>query len=412
MPGTNPDDRPADPVAEQYERWIYPEACDDLSLLPLTSPEMHFNDLRSLYWAFWPAGPYREDLDILVAGCGSLAAAAYAFLFPKARVWGIDISTASLAQEELLRQKHGLTNLTLGVCRVEDAASLGRQFDFIACHGVLHHMADPAAGLKALGEQIRPDGVIDIMLYAPFGRAGVYMFQELFRLMGLGQEPADLEVVHRALAAVGPQHPLHRYLRLATDLHSPAGMVDTFLHRRDRPFSVRECLELVCQAGLVFQGWHEPGYYFPDSRLGEDSPFRADLERLPEPERWQAVELVDGTIPGHWFYACRPERPAASYRIGFDGASFLDDIPLTRISQASDADPLGNRPAMIARPPIPAIGLAPWQAAVFARIDGRRTVRQCLEAAGLQGDWAAIVAAARDFFRSLWRVGYVLFRRV
>ena len=53
------------------------------------------------------------------------------------------------------------------------AASLGADFDFINAHGVLHHLADPVLGLRALRGVLRLEGVIAVMVYAPYGRAGV-----------------------------------------------------------------------------------------------------------------------------------------------------------------------------------------------------------------------------------------------
>src|SRR6201999_184496 len=115
----------------------------------------------------------------------------------------------------------------------------------ISCHGVLHHLPDPPAGLRALAGVLRRDGVMALMVYARYGRAQVYAFQDLFRLMGLGQTAADLAVVRNVIGSLPGDHPLKNYLRRAEDLNSDAGMVDTFLHRRDRPYSVPECLALV-----------------------------------------------------------------------------------------------------------------------------------------------------------------------
>ncbi len=400
--------RPEDPVARQYERWAYPAPCHDLSTLNFDSPDLRYQNFRKLFPLFWPERPYREDIEILVAGCGTIAAAGYAYLYPKARVVGIDVSSASLAHEEVLKQKHGLARLALQQCRVEDVASLGAAFDFIACQGVLHHLADPVAGLRALGGVLRRDGVIDLMVYAPYARAGVYMFQELFRLMGLGQTPRDVQTVKNALACLGPQHPLRRYLALALDLNTDEGLVDTFLHSRDRAFSVAQCLELVQQAGLVFQGWQDSGLYHAEGRLPRTAPLRAHFDRLDDRRLWQAVELYDGTIPGHWFIACRPDRDPAGYRVQFDDEAFLGYVPILRISQATKADPLRRVPATIARAPFPPFPLDDWQVAVLSRIDGSRSIADCLRAAA--GPGPLDVSRARGLFRSLWRVGYVMFR--
>src|SRR5262249_42950732 len=130
MPDTTADNSSSssaviDPVQEQYERWVYPRRAYDLAALPLTTPVWHYQDLRSLYWLFWPQAAYREDLDILVAGCGSMSAAAQAFLYPQARVVGIDVSRTSLEHTEFLQKKHNLTNLTLRHLRLEEVATLG-----------------------------------------------------------------------------------------------------------------------------------------------------------------------------------------------------------------------------------------------------------------------------------------------
>src|SRR5438105_2396774 len=138
-----PNGCPTDPVQAQYERWVYPPPVNDLTELPLTAPSAHFDDLRTLFSLFWPQASFRDDPDILVAGCGSVSAAAQAFLYPKARVLGIDVSRTSLEHEESLRKKHDLANLTLRHLRLEEVASLGSSFDFIVCYGVLHHLADP-----------------------------------------------------------------------------------------------------------------------------------------------------------------------------------------------------------------------------------------------------------------------------
>lgn len=44
---------------------------------------------------------------------------------------------------------------------------------------------------------------------------------------------------------------------------SDGALVDTFLHARQRSYTVEECLELVGAAGLTFQGWLRNSPYYP-----------------------------------------------------------------------------------------------------------------------------------------------------
>jgi len=395
-------------VARQYEHWCYPAPLETLDVPQVTAPESKFQELRHGYRRFWPRGPYREDLRILVAGCGTYAAAAYAYLYPRSQVTGIDISAASLAHSDRLRQRHGLKNLTLRRQPIEELSAERQSYDFISCHGVLHHMADPVSGLRALGGVLGCDGVIDLMVYGRYGRAGVYMLQELFPLLGADQSPRGLETVRQVLRTLGPQHPVQRYVRLATDLDSPAGLVDTFLHACDRAYTAPECLDLVQQAGLVFQGWGDNGLYYPDARLAPDSPLRALLEQLDDRHLWQAVELLDGTLPGHWFTTCRSDRNPADYTLQFDGAPLLDYVPQLRAAVTAPAD-WPQRPARIERPPLPPVPLDSTIADVLQQVDGRRSVQQCLQIAGLDPAHEAVSAWTGSLFRTLWRMGHVLF---
>ena len=99
-------------VANQYEKWVYPFPIPDLDA-PDVRTRRDGGDFERNWHTFWPDRPYREDLDVLVAGCGSNAAARYAFNHRKARVTGIDLSSASLAHEAYLKEKHRLDNLAL-----------------------------------------------------------------------------------------------------------------------------------------------------------------------------------------------------------------------------------------------------------------------------------------------------------
>ena len=400
-----------DAEESQYERWPHPAHCHDLTALPLTSPVMAYQDLRSLFWLFWPNRAIDEELDILVAGCGSVQGAAQALVYPRARVVAIDISRACLENTESLKRKHGLGNLTVRQLRLEDVGSLNASFDYIICHDVLHCLVDPAAGLRALGQVLRPDGVVDIMVHGRVGRAGVTMLQELFRVMGVQQDTAGVRTIRDVLASLPPTHPVQHYRRLAAqDLTSDEGLVDTFLSRRNRPYSCGECLDLVADAGLVFQGWKENALYYADTRIPAGDRLWPHLNTLADRQLWSTIEILDSTILAHRFHVCRTDAPPATYKIHFGDDAFLDFVPVARVSQTVAANRLRRQPAFIARPPFPALPLDERQAATFNQIDGVRPVRACLAAAGLPTEAPANIAWGRHFFRSLWRAGYALFR--
>src|SRR5262249_45418491 len=151
-------------------------------------------------------------------------------------------------------------------------------------------------------------------------------------------------------------------------------LVDTFLHARDRAYTVGQCLELVSGAGLAFQGWDENSFYYPEGPLPASHPLRSYLAKLPLQAQWQAQELLAGNLTLHYFHVCRADRPEEQYKIDFDGERFLDYVPVPRVAHYVPADPSAGKPASIARPPFPPIHLNEYQAHLYRQIDGQRTV--------------------------------------
>src|SRR5262249_5323133 len=141
----------------------------------------------------WPLEEPRTDREILVAGCGTSQAAIHALREPDAHVTAIDISETSLHHTRELQSKYGLRNLDLHRLAIENVGELGRSCDQIVCTGVLHHLPDPDIGLRALRDVLAPDGAIQVMVYAKYGRAGIYMMQEYCRLLGVGATEAELQ---------------------------------------------------------------------------------------------------------------------------------------------------------------------------------------------------------------------------
>ena len=98
-----------DPICEFYTNHPFPPPLENLDrALDLYKDE---NVRRSEFHLLWPGKEYREDLDVLVAGCGTWQAAKYALCHPASRVVAIDVSTTSLDHTERLKQKYNLTNL-------------------------------------------------------------------------------------------------------------------------------------------------------------------------------------------------------------------------------------------------------------------------------------------------------------
>jgi SAM-dependent methyltransferase len=386
----------ADVVSDQYRKWVYPDPITDLPAW--LENNWQWFDPSHAYRLFWPDRDYRPDMDILVAGCGTSQAAVFAYTNPDADIVGIDISQPSLDHHHHLRDKYRLRNLELHLLPIEDVGTLGRDFDLVVSTGVLHHLADPGRGMQALAGCLRPEGVAAIMIYARYGRTGVEMLQSVFRDLGLVQDEASLAVVRDTLASLPQEHPLRSYLAIAPDLSSDAGLVDTFLHGRDRSYTVDDCLGLVASAGLTFQDWFLKSPYYPP--VMPKGGFFTAVAALPRERQWAVMERINSQNACHFFLACHADRPIKTYRIDFTSPEILDAIPTFRYRCGIDAGTI-YRPGW-------KMSLDPTRAALVKRVDGHRSIREILAVTKrpiplLSRGPADNREFGRTLFQSLWQ---------
>ena len=396
----------SDPVCEFYTQHPYPPPVDNLD-----RARDEWRDgtrERAEHHLLWPGRPYRAALDILVAGCGTWQAAKYALCRPQASVSGIDVSATSLEHTGRLQQRYGLTNLETRRLAIEDVAALGRSFDLIVCTGVLHHLADPGAGLRALAGALRPDGAIYLMLYAPYGRTGVYLLQEYCRRLGIGTSDRELADLGATLNALSPAHPLTALLRASRDAQKPDALADALLNPRDRAYSVPQLLDLLERNGLAFGRWYWQAPYLPQCGALAATPHAPRLAKLPEPEQHAALELWRGTMTAHSVVAHRADAtPRAGGR--FDGEGWRRYVPVRLPSTlcVQERLPAGAAAVLLNRAhPFPDLILPidREQKRWFDAIDGRRTIDGIL---GETGSRDAARAAA--FFERLWQHDQVVY---
>jgi len=395
----------ADGVRAFYDRHPYPPPIDDL--------ERHreqWSDRerrRADSHLFQPAEPYREDRSVLVAGCGTSQAAKYAIRWPQALVTGIDVSTTSIAATEKLKQKYRLANLDLHVLPVERAAELGKSFEHVVSTGVLHHLPDPDAGLRALREVLAPGGATHLLVYAPYGRAGVYLLQEYCRRLGIGSSAAEIRDLAASLRHLPPDHPLMPLLSDASDFRSEAGLADALLHPLDRAYSVPQVFEFLARADMRFGRWVRQAPYLPQCGAPRATPHRARIERMPAEEQYAALELFRGNMVRHNLVAYRNDRPEPAQPIRFDGEDWVDYVPLRVPDTICVEDPVppGASGVLINRVHTSAdiyLAIDAGEKLLVERIDGRRTLREIAKE-------PAALDAVRSLFERLWWHDQVVF---
>lgn len=408
-----------DTVRRQYEAYPYPERdpADEDNRLIIGSPS-HLDEIR--HYLFAGRRP-PELFRVLVAGGGT--GDGLIMLADQCRAAGIeaeitylDLSTEARRIAQARAERRGLSSIRFHTGSLLDLESVGGgPFDYIDCCGVLHHLADPPAGLAALRDALSPGGGMGLMVYAPLGRTGVYPLQNALRSLTAGLEPSEKVALGKTIVQSLP--PTNWFVRnpgLGDHRNSDAGFYDLLLHSQDRAYTVREFAEYLASAGLAPAAWLEPVRYDPMTYLKPEMAER--LGNLDQVDKWALAENLAGNIKMHTVYAVPVERADSAVA----QPRMADAIP---ISLGFDAPALGR--ALSARKanrvlPIEFDGLTlrfvmPALAGpILSAIDGKSSIRQIHKKIAGQSrgtlDWPAFMAQFQDLYRSLNGANKLLLR--
>lgn len=389
-------------VQDQYEAYPYPERDpkDERKRLITGSPS-HPYELD--HFLFAGRRNWQQPLRVLVAGGGTgdgmiqlatlLQGAGRPF-----EITYVDLSTASRAIAEARAAERGLNGITFHTGSLLDAAECGT-FDYIDCCGVLHHLPAPQAGFDALSAALAPEGGIGLMVYAPYGRAGVYPLQEGFGAVLNGLPPKEkLRAAKKIFERLPEGHPFKRNPHLVDHEQSDAGFYDLLLHSQDRPYTVDQLAGSLTRAGLDLVSFTQPALYDLARVLPKGLDLPADLNAV---QSMTAAEKLRGTLKTHVAYAVKAGRGAAALARPSD----LKLIPqlkgvagpqLARHVQARGVLAV-NTGSGKENQPIPK-----QTAPLIAAIDGKRSLAQIAARAGLDpfafhGRWAPVHKALADW---------------
>jgi SAM-dependent methyltransferase len=394
-----------DPVVEFYTNHPYPPPLENLDRArDLWQDE---NVHRAEFHLLWPYKEYRADFDVLIAGCGTWQAAKFALCHPAARVTAIDISSTSLNHTEALKRKYALSNLETRELPIENVSDLAHHFDLVISTGVLHHLIDPDAGLRALRSVLNDEGVMYLMLYAPYGRTGVSMLQEYCRRLGIGTTPEEINDLNVVLRRLPQFHPLLLMMRGSRQGLEANALVDAVLNPRDRTYAVPELFEFVERNDLQFARWYWQAPYLPQCGAVSDTPHAQKLAALSERDQFTQMELWRGLINNHDFVVQRSDAKNER-KVSFDNEQYLRYVPIRRAwtTCVEEQLPPGAAGLLLNRMHLfddLFLKINEMEKEIYEAIDGRRSISEIVETVKYSSPFA------RDFFEKLWWYDQVVF---
>jgi SAM-dependent methyltransferase len=190
---------------------------------------------RVFPWASLPSSAVGFDL-----GCGSGRWAK--FVAPRVgRLHCIDASESALQVAQRTLATAG--NCAFHLASVEAIPLADGSADFGYSLGVLHHVPDPAAGIRACARKLAPGAPLLVYLYYRFDNRPRW-----YRLLwqgsnvvrrGISRLPPRLRYAVTQMIAAGVYWPIARLVRLAEDLGAPGGSLPLHYYGRRSFYAMR-----------------------------------------------------------------------------------------------------------------------------------------------------------------------------
>lgn len=254
-------------VLDQYSRFPYPSA---------EQGEQRLTELANLLRLFAAETAYDfRGKSVLDVGTGTghrLIAAARRF--PDTRFVAVDLAGPPLDIARAAAVEAGVTNVTFVQRDVfGDNADFGH-FDVVLCMGVLHHLANPAAGLRRLAEHLKDDGVLFAYVYGSPGSVERMRRKQILSL--LTGPDASFDAGIRMARELGFDAGSFGWTRNADDARSrDALIVDSYLHVNETLFDSAGLCDLMRGSGL------DAFMMFGITTDSRGLLFDADLDTLP-----------------------------------------------------------------------------------------------------------------------------------
>ncbi|WP_170921088.1 methyltransferase domain-containing protein [Enhydrobacter aerosaccus] len=254
---------------------------------------------------------FETPLAVLMPGAGTgqhplLVASTY----DNVEVTAVDLSRTSLAYGKRMAARHGVGNIEFLRGDILDLPRLGRVFDHVECVGVLHHMADPRAGLLAISAVMRPGAFLRLGLY---GEGGRKIVEKARRDIAAARIPPTLEGLRDFRRRVmGGDLGRLAGLTAWEDFWSASLLRDLCFHVQEHRFTIPRLRAFLEGSGLTFLGF-EFNAGSAHRAVAEADPialYRARFRNettLSDLARWEQLECEKPALFAGYAFVCQKD---------------------------------------------------------------------------------------------------------
>ncbi len=238
-------------VRDQYEENPYPR-WDSLSFVPPTIYTTQvLDDIAPHKLEIFPA---TENPKVLIAGCGTGKQPIFCALrMQGSDVLAVDLSRTSIAFARRKADELKVQNIRFAQADILKLGVLNDSFDVIECGGVLHHMADPEAGLRVLVGLLKPGGYMKIGLYSEIAREHIRFWR---RSVSEKEFSSSLQGMREFRSWVQESESDEAsLLQKSMDFYSSSTLRDLVFHVHEHQFTLPQISALLGRHDLEFLGF-------------------------------------------------------------------------------------------------------------------------------------------------------------
>jgi len=237
-------DRIAQKLSEMYDQYPYPSPRAECK---------QFRELANLLKLFSSETEYPlRGKSVLDAGTGTghrLISAALACKDTSFK--GIELSPKPLKIARQSAVEAGVGNVEFIQANLMQLNDRFERQDIVVCMGVLHHLSDPAAGLRQLVRCVRDDGFLFLYIYGKHGSRGRMRRKRIVSLLA-GQEKENFELGISLVKDLGFDSFDYGWNMSADNEESiNALIVDCYLNVHEHQFDVDDIARLFLDSGLA-----------------------------------------------------------------------------------------------------------------------------------------------------------------
>ena len=128
-----------DPIEKQYVKHPYPLPIHDMAERLKSGTHKEASGLDLVWNKLFPEKVYSDQLDVLIAGCGTNQAVYHALKFPSSNYYAIDVSQTSIDHVKKMIKMYDIKNLDVERREIEDLTE-EKAFDYVISINTVHNL--------------------------------------------------------------------------------------------------------------------------------------------------------------------------------------------------------------------------------------------------------------------------------